>query len=63
MCLLMCSAFIMKAPSWIDRINRVGEYYEGFVKNLDDLLAKHSVETVTTERMASREKLGDHDHR
>ena len=26
------------------------EYYKGFLKNVDDLLAKHSIETVTTRR-------------
>ena len=36
--------------SWEEGLQRVGEYYEGFVKakNVDDLLAKHSTQTVTT---------------
>ena len=38
------------AVSWEEGLQRIGEYYEGFVKakNVDDLLAKHSTQTVTT---------------
>ena len=47
---------MMAAPSWIDGLNRVGEYYEGFVKDIYDLLAKHSAETVTTYGMRHSRK-------
>ena len=40
----------LSTSTWQEGLKRVGEYYEGFVKmkNVDDLLAKHSTETVTT---------------
>ena len=61
---------MMAAPSWIDGLNRVGEYYEGFVKNIDDLLAKHSAELVTMYGIRCSRKIGttsvsdkeNHDH-
>ena len=49
---------MMAAPSWIDGLNRVGEYYEGFVKNIDDLLAKDSAETVTAYGIRHSRKIG-----
>lgn len=35
-------------PAWAEGLQKNGEYYEGYVGNLDDTLAKHSSETVTT---------------
>ena len=49
---------MMAAPSWIDGLNRVGECYEGFVKIIDNLLAKHSAETVTTYAISRSRKIG-----
>ena len=49
----------MASPSWVGGLSRVGEYYEGFVKNVDDLLAKHSTETVTTYGIRRSRKIGN----
>ena len=47
---LLCFGDTTMEVSWQEGLKRVGEYCEGFVKvkNVDDLLAKHSTETVTT---------------
>ena len=31
----------MASLSWREGLSKVGEYYEGFVKNVDDVLVKH----------------------
>ena len=49
----------MASSSWVGGLSRVGEYYEGFVKNVDDLLAKHSTETVTTYGIRRSRKIGN----
>ena len=33
---------------WMEGLKRVGVYHDGFVRNVDDVLAKHSAATVTT---------------
>lgn len=48
----------MASSSWIEGLTRVGVYYEGFVKNIDDVLAKHSTETVTTYGIRRSRKIG-----
>ena len=38
-----------EASWWLDGgIKRVGVYHDGFVRNVDNVLAKHSAATVTT---------------
>ena len=32
----------MASLSWTEGLSKVGEYYESFVKNVDDVLVKHS---------------------
>ena len=49
----------MASSSWVGGLSRVGEYYEGFVKNVDDLPAKHSTETVTTYGIRRSRKIGN----
>jgi len=44
--------------TWEEGLKRVGECYEGFGKNFDDLLAKHSIETVTTYGTRRSRKIG-----
>jgi len=40
----------MMHPAWASELKKVGEYYEGFVKNrsLDNKLAEHNSHTFTT---------------
>ena len=42
--------FAMSHPTWASELNKIGEYYQGFVKKkgLDDKLAEHNSQTVTT---------------
>ena len=48
----------MVSTSWVEGLTKVGEYYEGFVRNVDDVLAKHSAETVTTYGTRRSRKIG-----
>lgn len=48
----------VKSQSWTDGLRRVGVYHEGFVRNIDDVLAKHGVETVTTYGTRRSRKIG-----
>ena len=48
----------MASLSWREGLSKVGEYYEGFVKNVDDVLVKHSTETVTTYGIRRSRKIG-----
>ena len=36
---------VMASPSWVQGLSRVGE---GFARNVDDVLAMHSTETMTS---------------
>ena len=49
---------MVDSPSWMEGLSRVEEYYEGFVKNVDDVLVKHSTETVTTYGVRRSRKIG-----
>ena len=46
----MIDLFAMLHPTWASELNKIGEYYEGFIKkkSLDDKLAEHNSQTVTT---------------
>ena len=44
--------------TWEEGLKRVGEYYKGFVKNVDNLLAKHNTEIVTTYDTRRSRKIG-----
>ena len=57
-CCSVVLVIVMTSSSWTEGLSRVGVYYEGFVKNVDDVLAKHSTETVTTYGTRRSRKIG-----
>ena len=46
----MIDLFAMLHPTWASELNKIGDNYEGFIKkkSLDDKLAEHNSQTVTT---------------
>ncbi len=38
----------MEKPEWAEELHGVGTYYEGFVDNLDGVLEKHNILTLTS---------------
>ncbi len=38
----------MEKPEWAEELHSVGTYYEGFVGNLDCVLEKHKILTLTS---------------
>ena len=38
----------MERPDWAEGFERVGTYYEGYVSNLDAVLERHKIATLTS---------------
>ena len=55
---LVIKVISMATSSWIEGLSKVREYYEGFVKNVDDALVNHSTDTVTTYGIWHSRKIG-----
>lgn len=49
----------MQTPQWAEGLQQVGMYYEGYVDDLDSILDKHKIATLTTYGTRSSHKKRD----